>query len=90
MVIDNTVAPGLLLSDTAIARRRDGTWVLFVKGIASSVGCSGGGLCELCARAIYRTTSRDLMTWSALEKMAEPASVPDAAAKAAYDACLGR
>ena len=78
VVIDGTLAPGLLLSDTAIARRTDGTWVLFVKGILASVGCSGGGLCELCARSIYRTTSRDLVTWTALEKMVEPASVPDA------------
>ncbi len=78
VVIDNTQAPGLLLSDSGIARRRDGTWVLFVKGIASNVGCSGGNLCELCARAIYRTTSQDLMTWTTLEKMVEPASVPDA------------
>ena len=78
VVIDNTLAPGLLLSDSGIARRREGTWVLFVKGIASNVGCSGGNLCELCARAIYRTTSQDLMTWTTLEKMVEPDSVPDA------------
>jgi hypothetical protein len=78
IVIDSAQAPGLLLSDSGIARRRDGTWVLFVKGIASNVGCSGGNLCELCARAIYRSTSQDLITWTTLEKMVEPASVPDA------------
>lgn len=78
VVIDDTLAPGLLLSDAGIARRRDGTWVLFIKGISSSVGCSGGGLCELCARSVYRSTSRDLLTWSALEKIVERASVPEA------------
>lgn len=78
VVVDGTQAPGLLLSDTGIARRRDGTWVLFVKGIASGLGCAGGNLCELCARAIYRTTSSDLINWTPVEKMVEPASVPDA------------
>lgn len=78
VVVDSTLAAGLLVSDSAVARRRDGTWVLFVKGIPSGVGCAGGGLCELCARNIYRTTSRDLVTWSALEKVVERASVPEA------------
>jgi hypothetical protein len=78
VVIDSVQAPGLFLSDTAIARRADGTWVLFVKGILASVGCSGGNLCELCARSIYRTTSTDLMTWTPLVKMVDRASVPDA------------
>lgn len=66
----------LLLSDTGIARREDGTWVLFVKGIERSGVCSG--LCELCARKIYRTTSMDLLTWSPLEVVVEEASVPEA------------
>lgn len=81
-VIDDTLADGLLLSDTGIARRADGTWVLFVKGISAvdARSCAGAaGLCELCARSIYRTTSRDLLVWSALEKVADQASVPDAA-----------
>lgn len=77
-VIDSGLAPGLLLSDTAVARRTDGTWVLFYKGIAASVGCSGGALCELCARAIYRSTSTNLIAWTAPERMVSPASVPDA------------
>lgn len=77
-IISSSQASGLLLSDTAIARRADGTWVLFVKGIASDSGCAQGSLCELCARAIYRSTSTDLINWSALEKVASKASVPDA------------
>lgn len=80
LVLSKTFSGGLLLSDSGIARRKDGTWVLFVKGIASSTntGCTSGGLCELCARAIYRTTSTDLINWSALEKVVSQASVPDA------------
>jgi hypothetical protein len=77
-VIDSSLTGNLFVSDVAIARRRDGTWVLFVKGIALPAGCQSGQLCELCARAIYRTTSTNLMTWTALEKMVEQASVPDA------------
>jgi hypothetical protein len=77
-VIDSRLTGNLFVSDVAIARRRDGTWVLFAKGIALPAGCQSGQLCELCARAIYRTTSSDLMTWSALEKVVERASVPDA------------
>ncbi len=68
----------LLLSDTAIARRKSGDWVLFVKGISKTSGCTGPGLCELCARGIYRTTSADLLTWTPLERVVEKASVPDA------------
>ncbi|WP_374665377.1 hypothetical protein [Ramlibacter sp.] len=71
-------ATGLLLSDAAAARRADGTWALFVKGIASNSGCSGGRLCELCSRSIWRTTSSDLIRWSPLEKVVDQASVPDA------------
>jgi hypothetical protein len=77
-VIDATITGNLFVSDTAIARRRDGTWVLFLKGIALPAGCQSGQLCELCARSIYRTTSTNLMTWTALEKVVEQASVPDA------------
>lgn len=79
VVLGASAAGSLLLSDTAIARRADGTWVLFVKGIDRGVGCSGGGLCELCNRGIYRATSRDLLAWSALERVVDQASVPEAA-----------
>lgn len=74
---DGATSGPLLLSDAAIARRADGTWVLFVKGVSRALGCAGGGLCELCARGIYRATSDDLVTWSALERVAYRASVPD-------------
>jgi hypothetical protein len=69
---------GLLMSDTAMGRRADGTWVLFVKGIAPTKECSGGNLCELCGRSIYRTTSTDLIHWTDLEKVVTQASVPEA------------
>lgn len=69
---------GLLLSDTAIARRSDGTWVLFVKGIEADNGCEMGSLCELCGRSIYRSTSTDLVHWSDLEKVVEQGSIPEA------------
>lgn len=69
---------GLLLSDTAIGRRADGTWVLFVKGIAPDNGCKPNTTCELCTRGVYRTTSTDLMNWSPLEKVVSQASVPEA------------
>lgn len=69
---------GLLLSDTAIARRADGTWVLFVKGIPPDSGCTNLTLCELCTRAIYRTTSTDLVNWSELEMVEQGVSVPEA------------
>jgi hypothetical protein len=77
-VIDSSLAGSLFLSDAAVARRRDGTWALFLKGIALPPGCQSGQLCELCARSIYRTTSQTLLTWSALEKVVDQASVPDA------------
>ncbi|MBC5766387.1 hypothetical protein [Ramlibacter albus] len=77
-VLDSARAPGLFLSDTAIARRTDGTWVLFVKGIASNNGCTEASLCELCARGIYRSTSTDLINWSTPERVVSQASVPDA------------
>lgn len=69
---------GVLLSDTAIARRADGTWVLFVKGIEESPDCTGGTFCELCNRSIYRSTSTDLVHWSDLEKVVDQASIPEA------------
>jgi hypothetical protein len=70
---------GLLLSDTAIARRPDGTWTLFAKGIPKSSGCQpGGGLCELCNRGVYRSTSPDLISWSPLQKIVDKASIPEA------------
>lgn len=75
---DGTTSGPLLFSDAAIARRADGTWVLFVKGVSRALGCSGGGLCELCNRGVYRATSDDLLRWSALERVAFRASVPDA------------
>lgn len=73
-----TIDTGLLQSDTAIARRADGTWVLFVKGIAPDSGCTPNTLCELCGRSIYRTTSADLIAWTDLEKVVGEASVPEA------------
>ena len=78
VLFEPTTSPGLLLSDTAMARRADGTYVLFVKGIVPASGCTGGNLCELCARSIYRTTSRDLINWTPLTKMVDQASVPEA------------
>jgi len=73
------VSEDLLVSDSAIARRTDGTWVLFMKGIPKDSGCEEqGGLCELCARGIYRTTSDDLVNWSELERVVSQASVPEA------------
>lgn len=78
VVLDATQVPGLLLSDTGVARRADGTWVLVVKGIPTGTGCSAGTVCELCTRGIYRTTSRDLINWSTLELIAQAASVPEA------------
>src|SRR3989338_10529835 len=68
----------LLLSDTAMGQRSDGTWVLFVKGIEKESTCERSSLCELCARAIYRATSSDLIHLSSLEKVVEQASVPEA------------
>ncbi len=70
----------ILLSDTAIGHRADGTWVLFIKGIPSDTAksCKMGSSCELCARGIYRTTSTDLINWTDLEKVVSQASVPEA------------
>lgn len=78
VVLDATQVPGLLLGDTGVARRADGTWVLFVKGIPVGLACSAGSVCELCTRGVYRTTSRDLINWSAPELIAQAASVPEA------------
>ena len=78
VVIDPGAAPTLRLSDTALARRTNGTWVLFVKGYPASAACAAGSLCELCARSIYRATSPDLLNWSSLEKLVDQASVPEA------------
>jgi len=78
-IIDGT-EEGLLLSDTAIARRFDGTWVAYVKGIPPDSGCTRLTLCELCTRAIYRTTSENLVDWSPLTKVIGAASVPEASA----------
>lgn len=69
---------GLLLSDTAIARRADGTWVLFAKGREQDNDCAENSVCELCHRSIYRTTSMDLIHWSELEEVVGEASVPEA------------
>jgi hypothetical protein len=66
------------VSDTGIARREDGTWVVFVKGIAKDAQCEPNTLCELCGRSIYRTTSTDLISWTPLELVVEQASVPEA------------
>lgn len=80
-VISSSNSGGLTLSDTAIAKRTDGTWVLFVKGIPKgSIGssCPGASICELCARSIYRTTSSDLINWSSFEKVVGESSIPEA------------
>lgn len=68
----------LLMSDTAMGRRADGTWVLFVKGIPSDNGCEPNTVCELCSRSVYRTTSTDLIHWTDLEEVVQQASVPEA------------
>lgn len=78
LVISRDQTAGLLLSDTAIARRSDGTWVLFVKGIEADNSCEMGSLCELCGRSIYRSTSTDLVHWSDLEIVVEQGSIPEA------------
>lgn len=69
---------GLLLSDTAIGRRADGTWVLFAKGFPQNQSCQKDSMCELCARGIYRTTSTDLIHWSDFEQVVKQGSVPEA------------
>lgn len=68
----------LNLSDAAIAKRTDGTWVVFLKGISNTSTCVPGSLCELAARGIYRTTTSDFITWTPLELMVTKASVPEA------------
>lgn len=78
LVLARGTGDNMLLSDTAIARRADGTWVLFVKGIPEDLNCTDRTLCELCGRSIYRTTSTDLVHWSDLEEVVEAASVPEA------------
>ncbi len=78
LAVSKTLANGILLSDSGIARRKDGTWVLFLKGYPTTAGCTGPGLCELCARGIYRSTSTDLITWTTPVKLFDKASVPDA------------
>lgn len=77
-VFSEEEADGLMLSDTAIAQRSDGTWVLFVKGIQLDQSCKTGELCELCGRSVYRTTSTDLIQWSEVEKVVSEASIPEA------------
>ncbi len=70
-------AEGWLISDAAISRRTDGTWVLFIKGIEDGLCDTNGGLCELCGRQIFRTTSEDLVEWTALESVMTQASIPE-------------
>jgi hypothetical protein len=77
LVIDDATAPGLRLSDTGLARRADGTWTLFVKGIPATATCTQASLCELCARGIYRSTSTDLLNWTVPVRVTDTASVPD-------------
>ena len=77
-VVSSSDVGELLLSDVAIARRKEGTWVLFFKGISSASGCAQGSICELCSRSIYRMLSLDLIHWSSLETVVAQASVPEA------------
>lgn len=77
-IIGGADTQSLLLSDAAMAKRADGTWVLFVKGISQDSGCEPLSICELCARNIYRTTSTDLINWTSLKLVVEQASVPEA------------
>jgi hypothetical protein len=76
-----TGTDGLVMGDAGIARRSDGTWVLIMKGFSKTLaeGKNCRDLCELCNRGIYRATSSDLLTWSALDRVAWRASVPEAA-----------
>lgn len=71
---------GLVMGDAGIARRSDGTWVLILKGFSKTLadGHNCRDLCELCNRGIYRATSTDLLNWSALDRVAFRASVPEA------------
>ncbi len=68
----------LRVSDSAVGRRTDGTWVLFVKALPKNSTCEQASICELCSRSVYRATSKDLLTWSALEEVVQEASVPEA------------
>ncbi len=72
---------GLVFGDAGIMRRTDGTWVLIMKGFPKTLadGHQCHDLCELCNRGIYRATSKDLLTWSAIDRIAFRASVPEAA-----------
>jgi hypothetical protein len=67
-----------LLSDSAVARRKNGDWVLYLKSMAKNSACQPKSLCELCAREIHVTTSTDLLTWATPTKAVGQASVPDA------------
>lgn len=69
---------GYLWSDTAIAKRQDGTWSLFIKGYPADAGCTPNSVCELCARGIYRVTGTTLTSWSAPVLMVIGSSVPEA------------
>lgn len=68
----------LFISDCSIAKRADGTYVLFVKGIPSTNPPSSGSLAELQARGIYRLTTTDFVTFTPIEKVVSTASVPEA------------
>ncbi len=68
----------LFLSDCAIAKRADGTYVLFLKGISSTNPPSSGSLAELEQRGIYRLTTTDFINFSPIEKVVSSASVPEA------------
>lgn len=69
----------LTLSDSAIAQRSDGTWVLFTKAIAKSLGNLGGtGLPELCNRKVFRSTSSNLLDWTEPEELLSKVSIPEA------------
>lgn len=68
----------LFISDAAYAKRSDGTWVLFMKCINSTVKFDEASFDELCARKVYRSTSTDLINWSGLELAADSCSVPEA------------
>ncbi len=81
--VSGAIAEGdgpLVLSDAGIARRKDGTWVLFVKGFSKALAETNScrDLCELCNRGVYRATSSDLLHWSALDRVAWRASIPEA------------
>jgi hypothetical protein len=54
--------------------------VLFIKAIDEdeNKACGQAGLCELCARGIYRATSPDLLTWTAPQPVVAQSSLPEA------------